>query len=227
MWIKDTPWTDQQLKRRYEKTEDIIAYEESKQYNELLKQALEYEQAERRLAQYKLSEGRPEIPEITDPDTGEITQQYQEAIAPLPATITVTDENGEAIEVPNPLIQEDEEARAKAQSVIASVTLEALNLVNYRKGLEELTWEADLTEAITQWARHKASNIILALVPEWKQRNIIARAVELESIENPTEAEIAEKAQIQQFWDSIKEIRNFSNTITVENYKTAIWPGEN
>ncbi len=96
-------------------------------------QLRDYRQATARLAQYALSEGRPEITE--ERPTGELdangdpiteTIVVQEAIAPLPMQIEqpiydpMTGEQTGTELVDNPLIVADEIARASAQAIITS-----------------------------------------------------------------------------------------------------------
>jgi hypothetical protein len=93
-----------------------------------------YRKYQARLAQYVLSEGRPEITEVMD--TGEFDEEgqpitetvvVQTAIDPLPAEIEqiVTDpETGEQTGtemVPNPLIVQDMTERATAAAIISSL----------------------------------------------------------------------------------------------------------
>lgn len=100
------------------------------------RQTWEYEAAIKRLAQYELSKGRPELREMQptgemafNEETGELEPVMAEvvvqtAIEALSATVeqTLYDEEGNAtIEtVRNPLIVKDEEERAAAQAVIDS-----------------------------------------------------------------------------------------------------------
>jgi len=98
----------------------------------------EYEAAVKRLAQYKLSEGRPELKEMQptgemafNEETGELEPVMAEvvvqtAIEPLPATVeqTTYDEEGNATTetVPNPLIVKDDEERAAAEAIVKEMT---------------------------------------------------------------------------------------------------------
>ena len=105
------------------------------------RQLNDYTAALARLAQYKLSEGLPEITEMQDgeqmvdeegmpvfDEDGPVYEQVEvvirPAIEPLEATVeeTTYDEDGNASTqtVPNPLIVKDEEERAAAQAVIDS-----------------------------------------------------------------------------------------------------------
>ena len=81
-------------------------------------------------------------------------------------------------------------------------------------------------------AAHRADKInveaqrrIIAIAPEWKQRNWIARSVELLRIgpANWTPAEQAEADAIQAQWDQIKAIRDASNA-AIDNANDTIWP---
>ncbi len=65
----------------------------------------------------------------------------------------------------------------------------------------------------------KAGSLILAIAPEWKQRNILARTVELRDIQDSralTAEEYAEKDAAQAVWDSIKAIRAHSDTLEAD-----------
>lgn len=57
-------------------------------------------------------------------------------------------------------------------------------------------------------------NILLS-IPEWKQRNMIARGVELvmKGQENWTAEEAAEAANLQSTWDKIKTLRSHSDAM--------------
>jgi len=102
-------------------------------------QLQEYRKATKRLAQYVLADGRPELTEmqptgeqVYNEDTGEMEDVLHEvvvqtAVEPLPATVDVLvyDENDPEAEpttqtVPNPEIVQDNEERVAAQAVIDS-----------------------------------------------------------------------------------------------------------
>lgn len=61
----------------------------------------------------------------------------------------------------------------------------------------------------------EAARRILAILPEWKQRNLTARAAELAKIgeANWTQAEADEWAAGQALWDQVKAIRAASDNI--------------
>ena len=84
-----------------------------------------YRAASTRLERHVLSLGRPEI--TAEIDTGKFnpdgsayleTVVTQPAIEPVPATIETTNEAGQTIVSPNPVIAQDEAERAAAQSVV-------------------------------------------------------------------------------------------------------------
>ena len=100
-------------------------------------QLQEYRKATKRLAQYVLADGRPELTEmqptgeqVYNEDTGEMEDVLHEvvvqtAVEPLPATVDVLvyDENDPDAApttqtVPNPEIVQDEEERTAAQAVV-------------------------------------------------------------------------------------------------------------
>ena len=112
--------------------------------NVLLASAIQYEQAERRLARYQLSVGVAavaEVPELVDVDTGEIILEYVPAVAgidPLPVTVErVTQDEEGAITgtetIPNPAIVQDEVERAAAKNIVDGAGAEVLALVEVRK----------------------------------------------------------------------------------------------
>jgi len=120
------------------------------------KQTREYDEAVKRLAQYRLADGREEVTEERTENTQEyqkddngnivndvdgnpmyITNTYtvtiQTAIDPLPATVEqfVPDENdpmsGSMQEAPNPVIVKDDEERAAAQAVVDATPQEVID----------------------------------------------------------------------------------------------------
>ena len=111
--------------------------------NILLKKIVSYEQAEIRLARYILSEGVTgvdEIPEVIDPDTGEITQEYVPAIIaidPLPLTIEVPVYDEEGVQtgtetILNPPVVQDASERVVAQETIDKANAEVIIHINKR-----------------------------------------------------------------------------------------------
>jgi hypothetical protein len=85
----------------------------------LLSSTMAYEQAVKRLQQYKLSVGKPAEPEVP-------------AVEPLPATVSVTAMDGTVSTVPNPLVVKDETARSEAEAVIANASEAVLALAAQR-----------------------------------------------------------------------------------------------
>lgn len=109
----------------------------------LLQSALDHEAAQTRLAKYLLSVGVPEHTtqaptdeKVLDEKTGLMTdvmaEQIIPAIAPLPATVTITDLDGTTTEAPNPAIAVDVAERAAAQAVLDAVFAYTLELVLLR-----------------------------------------------------------------------------------------------
>lgn len=117
----------------------------------LLSATLDYETAARRLAQYRLADGRMEqtiqVPtgeQVLDETTGQMmdvtVEQVIPAIEPLPATVTsydlggnpVYDLDGNPVTVPNPAITQDDEERTEAQAVVDGATPEVLDLAGRR-----------------------------------------------------------------------------------------------
>lgn len=107
--------------------------------NELLKSAIAYEQAQRDVAYWQLKidgrDERLEVPEETDPETGEVTQEYVSylsPIEPIPQTIDTLDEDGDPVTVDNPTYLEAVAARDAAQSVIDAASQNTIDLVAAR-----------------------------------------------------------------------------------------------
>lgn len=108
--------------------------------NQLLKEVIQYEQSKQRLERYILSGGVkavPEVPEIRDEKTGEITQEHVpgvKGIEPLDKTIVVNilGDDGEITgtkEVPNPVVEQDIDERKTAQQIIDTSDNDVLTLV--------------------------------------------------------------------------------------------------
>jgi hypothetical protein len=58
-----------------------------------------------------------------------------------------------------------------------------------------------------------ASEKILAIAPDWKQRNMIARSVELLTLDPTDESVIAERAAMKAAYRRLDAIREYSNTL--------------
>lgn len=109
----------------------------------LLSATLGYEVAVRRLAQYRLADGRPQqivqVPtgeRVLDEATGllvDVTvEQVIPAIEPLPATVVGNDLDGNACTTQNPEIARDDAERAAAKSVADAATAAVLDLAGRR-----------------------------------------------------------------------------------------------
>ena len=113
--------------------------------NQLVIDAIVYENAVTRLQQYELSVGRSEQTIYkTDEHGNQVVDYVIPAVEPLEVTVenTVYSEDGlasEIVSVPNPLIAQDEQERTEAQNIIDNVSAEVLALVSqreeYRNGL--------------------------------------------------------------------------------------------
>jgi len=85
------------------------------------------------------------------------------------------------------------------------------------------------TQRITK-IKEQAGNTIVAAIPEWKQRNNIARMLELVAkatdLSALTADELAEIAAAQADWDSIKAVRTTSDTAETngDNPDDIVWP---
>lgn len=88
----------------------------------------------------------------------------------------------------------------------------------YRKGkLIEIDWIPPSNVIDSDEVKVEAYRRILQIAPEWRQRNMIARSVELLSIgkENWSQEQIDEHNSIELIWSTIKKIRERSNMIEV------------
>jgi len=91
----------------------------------------------------------------------------------------------------------------------------------YRKIIAEWESEGNTIPAYSTPAptasdvKAEAQRRILAICPEWKQRNLTAQAAELseKGRSNWTTQELAEWNAGKALWDSIKAVRGFSDTI--------------
>ncbi len=64
-----------------------------------------------------------------------------------------------------------------------------------------------------------AGQVILSIAPDWKQRNMTARAVEIADAKaqgTATEADIAESEAIRAIWYRIKAVRSKSNQLELQ-----------
>jgi len=106
--------------------------------NTLLINTIGYEQSLARLDKYILLEGRPEqeyVPPTYDPETGEeLTPEIPHilGIEPLPEYVDSVDEEGNPIQIRNPLVVQDEAERAEAQDVVDNATAEVTDLYELR-----------------------------------------------------------------------------------------------
>lgn len=84
------------------------------------------------------------------------------------------------------------------------------NVVN--KTAEEIAqYDAEMVTAVKAEAQRR----IISIIPEWKQRNLTARAAELaiKGVSNWTPEEQAEYEAGQSVWDSIKAVRTKSDAL--------------
>lgn len=74
---------------------------------------------------------------------------------------------------------------------------------------------AALPDPLVSAVKAEAARRILAIAPEWKQRNMTARGVELLSLgrENWSQTDIDEAAAMQVVWSRIKAVRAASNAL--------------
>ncbi len=76
----------------------------------------------------------------------------------------------------------------------------------------------DATSVINS-IRVLAGKVITDIVPEWKQRNILARSLEIENIQRTsgtTPSLDREQDEILDMWNTISNIRNKSNELTID-----------
>lgn len=79
---------------------------------------------------------------------------------------------------------------------------------------EEADWEAARAARRAQAIRSACSARILLALPDWKQRNLTARTLELvneRAARSLTAPELAELAANQEKWDWVKAMRGASN----------------
>jgi len=83
----------------------------------------------------------------------------------------------------------------------------------------EVDWAPPSQKIEPSEVKIEAGRRIISIAPEWKQRNMIARSVELFSIgkENWSNEEKEEVANIEKVWQLIKQIRLKSNEIETMN----------
>jgi len=65
-----------------------------------------------------------------------------------------------------------------------------------------------------------AGAVIVGRYPEWKQRNMIARMVELNTKATPSAEEEAEMAALQSVWDWVKAVRAESDRLEADTNLT-------
>lgn len=127
-----TTWQDaiNEIKELFPKVEvdDTLKQEKSDEaWNNILLQR--YTKAVERLAKYQLSAGKEatadtteviQLDPLVDPSITEtlITNRGEPRVDPLPATITSINDDGDEIEIDNPIIIKDNEERAAAQAVV-------------------------------------------------------------------------------------------------------------
>lgn len=98
-------------------------------------------------------------------------------------------------------------------TVVPSENLRAGEYINGFSAPQEEIDSAKL-ERITQ-IKAEAQERIYAIVPAWKQTNLIARSIELRDIKDErawTEIEAAEDTAIRAIWAQVRAIRAASNT---------------
>lgn len=129
------------LKNTYDAITTAAGGEDETEANRVIRQTFQYQQAVKRLAQYVVADGRPEIKEMQDTleqqmddegmplftDEGEPIMVQEEvvtqtAIDPVEATVEATeyDEEGNSTTstIENPLITQDNAERLEAQEII-------------------------------------------------------------------------------------------------------------
>ena len=91
-------------------------------------------------------------------------------------------------------------------------------MTGYSKKFDELSLVDARLDTLKQCVKDLASKKILALAPEWKQRNMMATGLALlnKGKENWTAEETAVVAQIDAAWAALKTIRDASNAIEAE-----------
>lgn len=135
-WVMsvDSKKISKNLKNTYNAITTAVGGEGETEANRVIRQTFQYQQAVKRLAQYVVADGRPEIVEslptgeqVFNEETGEMEDVMhdvvtQTSVDPVEATVEATeyDEegNGTTSTVENPLITQDNAERLEAQTII-------------------------------------------------------------------------------------------------------------
>ncbi|MGB0747193.1 MAG: hypothetical protein ACPGO3_00460 [Magnetospiraceae bacterium] len=117
-------------------------------------------------------------------------------------------------------------AKLKALGWLPETRITAQPQIGQRRGADQIVIGADevsVTETlearpgpeIAAGIKTEANRRITAIYPEWQQRNMLARGLELQNIGpgNWTQSEADEVAAIQAAWGWIKSIRTNSNAL--------------
>jgi hypothetical protein len=79
--------------------------------------------------------------------------------------------------------------------------------------------------AAVKW---EAGRRILSVIPDWKQRNLLARSIELTRVANKSPTELAEQTAIDALWSYAKAVRAASDTFeadpALDPFDDANWP---
>lgn len=115
---------------------------------------------------------------------------------------------------PEPLFDSKTQKTVFVQRLIDTVWTSTFEVV-------ELTSEEQELKRVSEIKR-KAESLILDIAPEYKQRNILARALELSEIVDKTPEQQEEVRQIYALWGRIKTICETSNQAEIDG----IWADE-
>lgn len=107
----------------------------------------------------------------------------------------------------------------------------AVNIIQLRMDYNNLV-STTLNERRIAAIKAKAGEIITAVMPDWKQRNMLARSIELVNIANEREYTPAEQTELDElnaFWTWVKLVRAASNAAEAEGKQVyqVIWPEYN
>jgi hypothetical protein len=107
----------------------------------------------------------------------------------------------------------------------------SVNIIQLRLDYSNLV-DITLNERRIAAIKAKAGEIINSVAPDWKQRNMLARSIELVNLANDREYTVEEQAELDElnaFWSWVKLVRATSNAAETEGKQVyqVIWPQYN
>lgn len=135
----------------------------------------------------------------------------------MPFSILWTAPDGnQRITALSPKIVDLVDVQGIAAALLADAVVEAGSTFEVVDALPDGYLLAQARQAAPIRLKAAARLVILARMPDWKQANMTARAVELSSLPHPTAAETAEKAAIHTAWDWVKAVRAKSDQLEAQ-----------